>query len=274
MDSLTKLKIIEEDIEKLYLYLIHLEISGQRQSDDYRIIMQKIDGLTKEESSLLINIQDNYVDIKRKIQSDISHNFPIYLGFSTQASTLRLQNLFDSICGDPGIEYADALNYDIHRILLKFLECMIDNPYYEEIRRDLIYFKYDIIFLDYKLESDFLLENDLTRIPLEARLLQDDLPSHKYIEQSILVWEIEEAIKQIECINNVSERASSHVLVIIKMMQIFARMALCSEKQLNYVMDDVHYLMENTEVDSQIKEIMIEVAEIFEQIQSSFYFSR
>lgn len=274
MNSLTKLQTIEDDVEKLYLYLVHLEINGQKQSADYRLVMQKIDDLTKLESSLLIDTQDNYTDIKRKIQMDSSENFPIHLGFSTKASTLRLQYLLDGISGDPGIEYADALNYDIHRVLLKFLECMIDNPYYEEVRRDLIYFKYDIIFLDYNLESDFLLENDLTRISLKARTLQDNVPSHKYISQAILVWEIEEAIKQIECVGDISECPSSHSLVIIKMMQIFARMALCSERELNYVMDDVHYLMENTEIDSQIKEIMMEIAEIFEQIQSSFYFSR
>ena len=274
MNILTKLKEVEEKVEKLYLYLVQLEISGQKQSKEYRQVMQKIDGLTKVESSLLIDTKDYYDDMKKEIQLDCFSRFPIHLGFSTDASTLRLYYLFESICGDAGIEYANALNYDIHRVLLKFLEQMIDNPYYEEIRRDLIYFKYDIIFLDYNLENDFLLENDLTRISLDARALQDEVPSHKYIEQAILVWEIEEAIKQIECIGDISENANNHSLVIIKMMQIFARMALCTERELNFVMDDVHYLMENNEIDLQIKTIMMEMAEIFEQIQSSFYFSR
>ena len=39
-------------------------------------------------------------------------------------------------------------------------------------------------------------------------------------------------------------------------------------------MDDVQSLLEDEEIDFRVKEIMTELAEIFEQIQNSFYFSR
>ena len=63
MNILTKLKEVEEKVEKLYLYLVRLEISGQKQSKEYRQVMQKIDGLTKVESSLLIDTKDYYDDM-------------------------------------------------------------------------------------------------------------------------------------------------------------------------------------------------------------------
>ena len=253
MKVYTKLLSLEENIEKLYLYLVELEVSGQKHSVEYRLVMEKIDTLTKQEGSLLIDAEEDD-DIKEKINHFSLKEFPINLGYHTQASEIRLYYLLQSIQGDSGMEYACALKYDINRILLKFLEFMIDNPYYEDIRKELIYFKYDLIFLDYNVESDFLLENDYTCISLDSRTYQEGLPSHKYIDQAILVWELEEAIKQIEAINHIDEQTGSYTFVIIKVMQIFARMALCDQEQLNYVLDDVRYLMENETMDLKTKE--------------------
>ena len=274
MNLLIRFLKVEEEIEKLYLFLIRMEISGQKYSDAYRYMMKRIDALTKEENKLLVEMEGTYLDVKKELQSYSVKEMPINLGFHTNASVLRFEKMIDSVWGDSGIEYADALYYDIHRILLKFLEYMIDNPYYENIRKDLISFKYDIIFLDYNVENDFLTEKDMSCISLDSRILQGILPSSKYIDQAILILEIEEAIKQIQCIGDVSEKTSSYTLVVIKMMQIFARMALCRNEELNCVMDDVQSLLEDEEIDFRVKEIMTELAEIFEQIQNSFYFSR
>ena len=274
MNLLIRFLKVEEEIEKLYLFLIRMEISCQKYSDAYQYMMKRIDALTKEENKLLVEMEGTHLDVKKELQSYSVKEMPINLGFHTNASVLRFEKMIDSVWGDSGIEYADALYYDIHRILLKFLEYMIDNPYYENIRKDLISFKYDIIFLDYNVENDFLTEKDMSCISLDSRILQGILPSSKYIDQAILILEIEEAIKQIQCIGDVSEKTSSYTLVVIKMMQIFARMALCRNEELNCVMDDVQSLLEDEEIDFRVKEIMTELAEIFEQIQNSFYFSR
>ena len=274
MNTLIQLIDVEEKIEKLFKILVELEISNQKNSVLFFNTMQQISVLTKKESSLLIEANDYYGDMRDELEAYHVKKLPINLGFNVNAPILRLHLLLDSICADSGVEYADAIHYDIHRILLKFLEYMIDNPYYEEIREDLLYFKYDIIFLDYNVEHDFLMMKDFTRVSLDSRALKEDLPSAKYIEQAILVWEIEEAVKEIESVNDINAYAHIHSLVVLKIMQIFARMALCNEEQLNYVMDDVRYLMENDEIDIRIKEIMGEMTEIFEQIQTSFYFSR
>ena len=273
MEVYTKLLSLEKEIEELYLYLVTLEISEQKHSHPYRLVMERINNLTKQESSLLIDAQGD--DHIQEVMNHYSlRELPINLGHHTQVSEMRLHYLLQSVSGDVGMEYAYALKYDINRILLKFLECMIDNPYYEDIRNKLIYFKYDIIFLDYNVENDFLLENDYTRVSLDSRAYQENLPSHKYIDQAILIWESEEAMKQVMVASNVNGQTSSYIFVVIQAMQILARMALCTEEQLNYVMDDFHYLMESESIHSKTKEIIMELFEIFKEIQTSFYFSR
>lgn len=274
MDILVNLLNVEERIEELYLLLVHLEINGQIDTEYYNQVVKEIFDLTKKEKELLIQKGIVYEDLRREVKKQvISSYLPIYLGFHTHASSFRLYNMLESISGDPGIEYADALNYDIYRILFKFLEYIVDNPYYEDIRDDLIYFKYDIIFRNYNIESDFILKNDMTSISLDSRNLKEDLPSSKYIDQAILVLEIEEAVKQILSVSDTNS-FNAHTLIVIKIMQILARMALCTEDELAFVIDDVHYLLESEEVDLKIKETFLEMTDIFKQIQNSFYFSR
>ena len=71
-----------------------------------------------------------------------------------------------------------------------------------------------------------------------------------------------------------NSRSHYHTFIVVQMMKIFARMALCSEEQLALVMNDVNYLMESEEVDFKIKETFLEMTDIFKQIQGGFYFSR
>ena len=78
MNILTKLKEVEEKVEKLYLYLVQLEISGQKQSKEYRQVMQKIDGLTKVESSLLIDTKDYYDDIMQDRDKVFTQSIPVF----------------------------------------------------------------------------------------------------------------------------------------------------------------------------------------------------
>ena len=136
-----------EQIEDLYLMLFDLELKHQKYSGKFRTIIKKLEVLINEEKTLLWQNFANYEEIKKDAQ----------LKKLSEAGVLRLNNLFLSMSGDAGIEYADALNYDIHRIMLKIIEFIIDNPYYEEVRRDLLTFKYNIIFEDYNIESDFIL---------------------------------------------------------------------------------------------------------------------
>ncbi len=274
MKILDELLHVEEILEDLYLMLVRLEIAGQYGREDYYQTVQEILELTKKEGLLLMQPNVCYVDLKREVQNLITASFlPIHLGFHTKTPIIRLNKTLDGICGDAGMEYADALSYDIDQILLKFLNYMIDNPYYHDIREDLIYFKYDIIYLDYHVENDFLLHQNTQKVSLNSRTLKENLPSSKYIDQAILVGGIEESVKRILSTFDL-QSSHFHTFIAIQMMEIFARMALCSEDELALVMDDVNYLMESREVDFKVKETFLEMTDIFKQIQGGFYFSR
>ena len=264
---------LENDIESLYIQLVMLDINGKKDSIQYQIILAQINQLTKREESLLIDIQPFYQAIKKEISKYNVKAFPINLGFNNYAYLLRLNYLLDSISGDSGVEYAIALYYDINKIILKLLEYLIDNPYYEELRQDLIYFKYDIIFLDYNMEIDFLLENDNSLIALNSSDLRRDTMCAKYIDKGILVSDILENLKQIELIANM-DKNNKLSIIVIKFLQIVARVSLCNEELLPYVMDDINLLLENEELDESVKEIIMQILEIFKQIKDSFYFSR
>ena len=268
MNKIDELLNVENEIENLYLALAYLEISGNVDGVIYENNKKKIDKLLKKERNLFLNYSSIYINYKNPSLNAM----PIHLGFDSKAFYLRINHIIDSMSGDTGIEYADALYYDINRVLLKFLENMIHNPYYEDIRNDLIYFKYDIIYLDMNVENDFILFNNTGSVVLDSRLLKEDLPSSKYINQAILVLGIEEAMKQIMSID--MQQVNSRVFVVIEVMQIMARLALCSEYELALVMDDVNYMMESEDTDLRVKEIFLEMTDIFRQIQNSFHFSR
>ena len=266
----SKLLNLEEEVKQLYLFLANLEMNGQKNSELYKLNMQRIIAIIDIEKGLLISLGDNYHNIKDNIEANLI-NLPINLGYNTQAHLVRLHKLLEGISGDDGIEYADALYYDINKILLSFLECMIDNPYYENIRKSLIFLKYDIIFSDYNIESDFLIQLEENRVSLNCKRLRNSLPCSKYIEKAILVCETLELLKQVKMVLDVKEKYS---LIVVNVLQIFARISLCDEELLKYVMDDINYLLENDEVNETVKEIIMQVLEMFRQIKDNFYFSR
>lgn len=274
LDILTKLLILEQNLEKLYIALAYLEISGEINSDVYKLNMQKINELTKQEGVLLASLNDSYNNAKMNVEALLKKMFDINLGYNDEAYLIRVNKLLESICGDSGIEYADALYYDIHKIILTFLDYMIDKPYYEDIRQDLIFYKYDIIFLDYNIESDFLIQLEENKVSLNSKRLRNSLPCSKYIEKAILVTDILEYLKQIELAFDLNEKNSSYVLVVMRILQIFARISLCDEELLKYVMDDINNLLENDDVNETVKEIIIQVLEMFRQIKDNFYFTR
>lgn len=159
------------------------------------------------------------------------------MGCYKNAYLFRLNSLFDTLSGDDTIEYVDALNYDIHSIILKCLENIIDNEYYQEIRADLLRFKYDIIFLDYNVESDFLLENDRENVILNSRNFKKELPSSKYVDQAILIHESLEDIRYLRALS-IGFNENYYSLSVIYILHILSRIAMCDDELLVYIMDD------------------------------------
>lgn len=273
MQSLERLILVEEQIKKRYLYLVQKEISGTLTEGNLSLIKQDILLITKEEASLLRSPEVSYQEMQQIIASKLT-GYPSFLtlGVDSEAHLIRLYHMLESIQGDEGIEYADALKYDIHKIIMKFLENILANPYYASIREKLILFKYDLIFDDYNLEADYLLDNDMSYIKLNNQDYRIDLPSHKYIDQVILIYESKEFMQILRNYSALEEYEYADVIMVI--IHILARLALCSENELAFVMSDFRMLLENEEMDHHIQNTIQEMLVIFRQIESNFHFSR
>ncbi len=254
MNLLQELIFIEEKLKYYYHYLAKLEVNNALTTFNYATVKQIICELSKKETQLLNHSTISYQELKKQLEKSNFH--------------YRLIYIIDSIYGDEGIEYANALNYDIHKIMIKFIQYMINNPYYNEIKEDLIYFKYDIIYFDYQIEQDFILETYHDKICLDSKNYK--IPSSIYIDRAILIGETKDMINilwQFNEQNNIDES-----LVFVLAIHILARMSLCSASLIPFIINDFNQLLE--EANTKIKELLLEAIEILKQIEASFYFSR
>lgn len=267
MNNLKELEKLEAKIEQLYLYLMSLEIKGL--SENSESILEQIYLLTKKETALLGDIPLTTKELKEKINKYITVSpMLVNLGVHPQARLLRLRNLFESVSGDAGIEYADALKYDIHKVMIKFIDKLLCSEKYIDIEGDLIRFKYDLVYFDYNMETDFLLQNDSSMLELDSREYKDDLPSYRYINQVILIQETKEAIYDI------ARRTSVSSFLILEIIHVLARLALCDEAEIDLIGDDLNYFFESDDLDFKVKDLILEMLDMFRQIKDGFYFSK
>lgn len=265
---------LEEKIEVIYLQLMNLEKSGLKKSLDYQILVEEVRRLVKLEMLFFMHDDFSFKDLKKVLEKpDKGPTLPVHLGCYEHAYFFRLSSLIDSISGDDTILYAVALNYDIYQIILKCVEVMLDNDYYREIKGDLLRVKYDLIYLDYEMESDFLLENEKESISLKSRILKEDLPSSKYVDQAILVYESLENIRYLRVLS-LEFGEDYYSLAVVFILNILARVAMCNGETLTYVMNDFNLLLEDEELNMEIRNLIMEMIELFKQIQHEFYFKR
>ncbi len=251
-----------------------LEIDGLKETLDFQILLDEVRKLVQLESQIFINSSFEWASLSEEINKKVNRKvLPVHLGCYKNAYLFRLNSLFDTLSGDDTIEYVDALNYDIHSIILKCLENIIDNEYYQEIRADLLRFKYDIIFLDYNVESDFLLENDRENVILNSRNFKKELPSSKYVDQAILIHESLEDIRYLRALS-IGFNENYYSLSVIYILHILSRIAMCDDELLVYIMDDFNHLLEDDEIHVDIKRFLQEMVEIFKQLQNEIHFKR
>ena len=272
MDILTDLIVLEKVIEEHFLYLVYLERNHENNSFEYVSMIEKIRSLLKQEQHLLEQASD-YLVLRDFLQPYLAKPLRlINLSYNNHTFLYRLNYLLESFCCDEGVEYASFLTYDIHKIILKFLEQLINNPYYRDVRDDLIRYKYDIIFLDYHIESDYMSQDKISE-ELNSEFLKKDLISSKYIDQVLLIDQIRE---EMVCLKNITDinNSKDHVFVIILAIAVLARLALCDEKMLAFIIDDFNNMLVCDELDIEVKDIVLEMIDLFKQIRNCFYFSR
>ena len=135
---------IAEEIIGYYNMLMQYEFNEGIESSNYKSSLAMLcDALSRENSIYLeaqsLGLIDEIRNIVRK-ETKVLYNQDISFlnGFS---HLYRLNCLIESLVKSDTLDYVYALKSDINRILLSFIEMMITNPYYENVRADLIQYK-------------------------------------------------------------------------------------------------------------------------------------
>jgi len=271
---------VEEKIEAYYIKLAELEIYNQLDSEEYNYYKQVINDLTKDEMNLLKTLDSK--EIYKLLQQVKKDNFnklngkAIALGFINNAYYFRIVNLLELMLGDDLISYAETLKSDINKIIFSFLNRMTNNEYYSDIRKDLIFYKYNLIFLNSTNESDFLLENDTTNVSLETNNYRtSELPSYKYVDKTILVLESTDNFNFItSATENFKENNNEYALMVISVMNVLSRLMLCEEDTLSLIYDELTYLLENDNVYESTKDLVKEMLIILDSVKNNIAWAR
>ncbi|MBE6154108.1 MAG: hypothetical protein E7163_00830 [Firmicutes bacterium] len=271
---------VEEKIETYYIKLAELEINNQFDCEEYNYYKQIINSLTKDEMNLLKTLDSK--EIYKLLQQVKKDNFnklngkAIALGFINNAYYFRLVNLLELMLGDDLISYAETLKSDINKIIFSFLSRMINNEYYSDIRKDLIFYKYNLIFLNSTNEYDFLLENATTNVSLEANNYRtSELPAYKYVDKTILVLESTDNFNFISsATERFKENNNEYALMVISVMNVLSRLMLCEEDTLSLIYDDLTYLLEDDNVYESIKDLVKEMLIILDSVKNNIAWAR
>ena len=275
---LQNLDNIEENIEENYLSLAELENRGFNNTLDYEYYFKEITDLLNKEKQILVNMISEYSieDIKKLVlKYKISKKeLPISLGYLTDAYNYRILYLLEEMSGDDYLDYVEVLRTDISHIILKFLDNLINNPYYNNLKETLILYKYNLIFMHSELESDFIMNNLPQSLNLKAdNYRTENMPAYKYIDKSILVLESLDYLAEIIAENDLLS-TNSIARMIIYIINIYARLTLCEADTLSLIYDEVVSLIESEETTPEVKKIFNEMSIILENIKNEISWAR
>ena len=280
MDELKLLYKIEEKVEQCYINLAQLEILGEIDSPEYNEYIKLIIELTNDEKRLFARLDRSTLTkiIKQVNRDNFNKNNSNFLGlgFLNNAYYNRLQNMLNLQLGDDLFDYANVVRYDINQIMLSFLDTIINNDYYIDIRKELIFYKYNLLFLNVYSEHDFLINRNINTISLETdNCRTEDLASYIFVDKTVLVLE---SIDYLCYITNAKEdfryNTNTYVNMVITIINILARFSLCEKDTLALVYDDFSYLLEDDSVYEDIKELIREMLEMLETIKNKIEWAR
>ncbi|MDE5540142.1 MAG: hypothetical protein K2J20_06640 [Bacilli bacterium] len=237
--------------------------------------------LKDEENKSFSSLQakNGLLPFKKQIKeyNHVKNPLPISLGYLQDAYYFRILNKIDSILGDTSLYYEQVLRNDINRIVLQFINFMIDNSYYEDIRGSLIAWKYDLAFMNDFSEDDFLSRSDNESVTLDSKSYHtDDFPGHVYVDKCVLVLE---SINNLAFISNAHEDFRSdkdtYVSLIMGIVNVLVCLSICNEELLGLIEDDFNNILdsENDVTPSEVKELIHEMMKILEIIKSKLRWS-
>lgn len=279
---------LEDKLEDAYIALIEAEVNGL-DTEDYHSIIKD---LVAKERNYFVNLSDDDVySFRREVLKKVNKNKPfLSLGHLIDAKYWRLLYFLDDRYGSDFFTYANILRYDMNQIILAILDLLIDNEYYQDIRSDLIYYKFNLIYTNGESETDFFKLEDVLEIsdgigsgtPREYKIefkMQDFKNGYAddliYVDKAILVLEGKELLWNLESLpEDFRDNHHLYVTALISAIEFFARLVLSDEKVCNYLYDDYKRFMEDEFIPCEIKNLVLEIYSFLESIKGRLGYSR
>ena len=269
--ELNRLISIEEKIEMGFIALAKLEASGLSTSFEYEETIKVINDCVREEKKLLASLSyEDILSVRKQILKYCNNkSVSLALGYLTNASYYRLLNIINSMLDSDSFLYAMYLRYDLNQIIFSFLDYLINNSTYEEIRDELILYKYNLIFMNHLSEEDFLVTHNISNINIESKSFKTDCnPDLIFVDKSILILEGREHVDTLEKYgDNLGENNNYFALVMISILELIARLVLSEEEILQYLQNDFQYLIEAESVSLDVKNLIQEMLNILERLK-------
>lgn len=277
-EIITNLCKLEEKIETIFLRLALLEQYGEIESSEYYELLKESQSLVDKETKLLslLKHENGLLELRKRINKFYPYKKPrrISLGHLNDAYYLRLMNKINTILGEDSLYYEQVLRHDLNSIIMEFINLMLNNPYYEDIKEDLTRWKYDLIFLNDFSEDDMFENSSTPR--LDARSYHtEDFFSYIYVDKCVLGME---CIDDLAFITNANgdfrSDDGSYTTLIIAIVNALARLTLCDNDLLEDLNADFDNILESDTTPIEVKELIIEMLKILENIKGRISGSR
>ena len=265
---------LEEMIEETYLKIVDAEM--KQDSFRYEHSFKRLyDFLVLEEQLIELVFKNGFIPALKQKVSQVNtlepHHFA--LGHITNSYFLRLIDITDRYGQDEGLEYIFTLKYDVNQITLRILEELIHNSAYQDIQEDLIRYKYNIFYLNRDNETDFVYGEKDKKVELRSKEYRNlNLPSYSYLDLGVLVFFSEQDIDIVY--GSSIENNQDKIKVISYIIDFLARLTLCSEENLDFVFSDVLSLMNSEIVDIEVKELFLDILQIYEKVKDNLVWSK
>lgn len=275
--ELNQLIRIEEKIEMGFIALAKLESNGLQATFEYEDTLKITNDLVGKEKKLLETLSsEEIINLRKQVLKVCNNNgTTIALGHLVNASYQRLLNIFNNLLGSEAFDYATYLRYDINQIIFSFLSYLINNDGYEAIREDLIFYKYNLIFMNYLSENDFLKTRNISTINIESKSFKTDYtPDLIFVDKSILILEGREYVDFIEKFDDGLENSNNYALVLISILELLTRLILSEDDILKHLQEDFSFLLNSDSISHEVKNLVNDMLIILDQLKSSINVAR
>ena len=167
---------------------------------------------------------------------------------------MRLLNYLNNYESDDCFIYLDTLKYDVNKIITIFINNILKDINFFEVRNYLIKYKYQTYYLNQRTEYDFINNNQITKIE-SINYRTQDFNSYIFVDKSYLVLNTYQALDFIsENSYNIQDK-EVYAEIILMTMEIIAYLIICDEKSLKIINPLVNNFFNDSNLEPEIKNI-------------------